>query len=331
MPYTHFTYFDRCEIQSGLRGGLSCRAIAEQLRRSPSSVTRELRRNRPENVTYRALEAQYKYLARQQTTGAPRKLDYMPLREYVEGKIKEDWEPMCIATMLTLDFPEDESMRVSHETIYQYVYLDKRKGGDLHTHLRRHHKQRWRRGDRKNRRGGIKGKISIEQRPSIVDTQQRTGDWEGDTVIGLGHKRPLATFAERRTLYTTAAFMDDKSARSLNQAATEAFAHLPQDLMHTLTVDNGTEFAGHKDLAQRLDMDIYFAHPNTPNERAINENTNGLIRQYLPKKTDFTKVTDQDLKHLLQKLNNRPRPKIGYRTPNQILKLFTDPIGALQF
>jgi IS30 family transposase len=267
MPYLQFTYFDRCEIQCGLRHGLSCRAIAKDLGRSPSSLCREVRRNRDANGTYDALRAQYKYVQRPQQTGAPRKMEYLPLRAYVEEKLIEDWEPMCIATMLPLDFPEDEGMRVSHETIYQFVYADKRNGGDLHTHLRRRHKQRWKRGDGKRGRGGIKNRISIEERPVIVDVQERTGDWEGDTVIGLAHKRPLATFAERRTLYVTAAFMDDKSADSLNRSAIEAFAHLPSDLMHTLTVDNGTEFAGHQSLAQDLNMDICFALPNTPSMR----------------------------------------------------------------
>jgi len=330
MPYQHFTYFDRCEIQFGLRRSLSYRAIARELNRSASSVSREVARNRDPSGAYDALRAQYRYVMRQRQTGAPRKLDYALLREYVEEKLRLDWEPLCIATMLPLDFPEDERMRVSHETIYQFVYADKQNGGDLHTHLRRRHKQRWKRGGGKRGRGGIKNRISIEERPAIVDTQERIGDWEGDTVIGLKHKRPLATFVERRTLYTTAAFMNTKSADDLNQAAIEAFTPLPDGLLHTLTVDNGTEFAAHQELAKALDTDIYFAHPNTPNERAINENTNGLIRQYLPKKTDFTKVTDHDLRNLLQKLNNRPRPKLGYRTPNQMLELFTNPNDALQ-
>lgn len=330
MPYRHFTYFDRCEIQSGLRHGLSCRAIAKELGRSSSSISREVRRNRRPNGAYRALEAQYQYQARQKSTVAPRKLDYEPLRSYVRDKLEEDWEPLCIATMLPLEYPDDARMRVSHETIYQYVYADKREGGELHTHLRRRHKQRWKRGGGKRGRGGIKNRTSIDARPAIVDAQERTGDWEGDTMIGRKHKRPLATFAERRILYTTAAFMEDKRADSLNQAAIDAFAHLPNDLMHTLTVDNGTEFAAHETLAEALDMDIYFAHPNTPNERAINENINGLLRQYLPKKTDFTTVTDDELNHILEKLNNRPRPKLGYRTPKQMLQRLTEPNDALQ-
>ena len=330
MPYQHFTYFERCEIQLGLRRGLSYRAIAREMRRASSSVSREVKRNRDPNGTYDALRAQYRYVMRQQQTGAPRKLEYAPLREYVEEKLRQDWEPMCITAMLPLEFPEDERMRVFHETIYQFVYADKQNGGDLHTHLRRRHKQRWKRGGGKRGRGGIKNRISIEERPNIVETQERIGDWEGDTVIGLKHKRPLATFVERRTLYSTAAFMNTKSAEDLNLAAIEAFAHLPDALLRTLTVDNGTEFAGHQELAKDLAIDIYFAHPNTPNERAINENTNGLIRQYLPKKTDFTKATDHDLHHILEKLNNRPRPKLGYRTPNQMLENFTNSNDALQ-
>ncbi len=150
--------------------------------------------------------------------------------------------------------------------------------------------------------------------------QGRAGDWEGDTVIGKNHKCPLATFVERSTLYTAAATMPDKRAESLNNAAKAALKDIDPLLLHTITVDNGKEFAAFKALESDLDVDIYFARPYTSNDRAINENTNGLIRQYLPKGTDFTTLTQEQLNHILDRLNNRPRKKLGFRTPREALE-----------
>lgn len=327
MPYEHFTYYDRLDVQHGLRRGLSCRAIAKKMSRAPSSITREIRRNRSKNGQYDAMKAQMQCRARQKRACRVHKLEHLPLRDYVQEKLQEDWSPGCIVEMLALEHPEDTRMRVSHETIYQYVYVDKRQGGELYTHLRQGRKQRRKRGGGKSNRGSIKNRVSIDERPGIVDTQQRIGDWEGDTIIGRNHKRPLATFVERKSLYTTADFMEDKRAFSLNDAALRAFAHVPATALETLTVDNGKEFAKHEQLAKALGADLYFAHPYSSNERAINENTNGLIRQYLPKGTDFTKVPDKKLKEIIEKLNNRPREKLAFRTPKEVLESFT---GALQ-
>lgn len=327
MPYEHFTYYDRLEVQHGLRQGLSRRAIAEKLGRAPSSISREVQRNRNKNGQYDAMKAQVQCLARQKGACRTHRLEHLPLRDYVKEKLEEDWSPGCISEMLKLEHPEDTRMRVSHETIYQYVYADKRQEGELYTHLRQGRKQRRKRGGGKSNRGSIKNRVSIEERPGIVDAQERIGDWEGDTVIGRNHKRPMATFVERKSLYTTANFMENKRAVSLNDAALSAFAHLPAKALKTITVDNGKEFAKHEQLAQALGVDIYFAHPYSSNERAINENTNGLIRQYVPKGTDFTKVPDQELKKIIEKLNNRPRAKLAFRTPKEVLETFT---GALQ-
>ena len=327
MPYQHFTYYDRLEVQHGLRCGLSCHAIAKNMNRAPSSITREVQCNRSKNGHYNPMNAQVQCHSRQRSACRRHKLEYLPLRDYVKGKLQEEWSPGCISEMLQLDHAEDTHMRVSHETIYQYVYADKRLGGELYTHLRQGRKQRRKRGGGKSNRGITKNRVSIEERPGIVDTQQRVGDWEGDTIIGRNHKRPIATFVERKSLYTTAAFMPDKRASSMNAAALRAFKHLPTEARETLTVDNGKEFARHEQLAQTLETQIYFDHAYSPNERAINENTNGLIRQYLPKGTDFTKVPESQLKKIIEKLNNRPREKLAFRTPKEVLESFT---GALQ-
>ncbi len=320
MPYSHFNYFDRCDIQRGLEQGLSKNTIAKTLGRHRTSVTREIQRNGNKNGQYNALDAQYKYIIRQRMASPVPKLAYAPLRDFVEIKLKTEWSPEQISNMLELEFPDDPRMRISHESIYQHVYDNKLKGGDLHTHLRQGHKKRRPRGGGKNKRGGIKNRTSIESRPAIVDAQERLGDYEGDSVQGRNHKRPIATFVDRRTLFLTAAFMDDKRASSMNDAACRAFEQIPEGRLKTLTVDNGTEFAGHEKLAKSLGIDIYFAHPHSPNERAINENTNGLIRQYLPKGTDFTQVPDEYLQEIVEKLNNRPRAKLGFRTPKEMFE-----------
>lgn len=327
MPYEHFSFFDRREIEFGLERGHSCRAIARTLGRSPSSVSREIRRNSSANGRYRPLHAQEQYRTRQTIASRTHRLEHRRLRDYVKTKLEEEWSPETIAEMLKLDYPDDPRMAISHESIYQYVYADKRQGGELYLHLRQGRKQRRKRGAYKGKRGRIKNRVSIEERPAIVDSQERIGDWEGDTVIGRGKKRPMATFVERSILYLTADFMEDKRAASLNEAALRAFAHIPQKARATLTLDNGTEFAGHESLAPALGVDIYFAHPYSSNERAINENTNGLIRQYLPKGTDFTEVSDEQLKRIVEKLNNRPRAKLAFRSPKEVLEKFT---GALQ-
>lgn len=327
MPYKHFSFFDRNEIQFGLQNGQSCRKIARTLGRSPSSVSREIRRNGLDKESYRALNAQKKCRARQKNASRKHKLEHLPLRDYVKAKVEEKWSPEQIEATLELEHPDDARMRISHETIYQYVYADKRQGGELHSHLRQGHKQRRKRSGSKGKRGGIKNRVSIDERPGIVDAQERIGDWEGDTVIGRSYKRPMATFVDRKSLYLTAAFIQDKSAASLNAGALQAFAHIPGAARHTLTLDNGTEFAGHESLAPALGMDVFFCHPYSSNERAINENTNGLLRQYFPKGTDFTTVPEEELKEAVEKLNNRPRAKLAFRTPKEVLENFT---GALQ-
>ena len=328
MPYHHLTYFDRCEIQFFLnRMQMSIRAIAQEVGRSASTVSRELRRNASHRGRYDALAAQVRAIARQQQASRKPCLSYPPLKAYILAKLKEQWSPEQIAWRVVLEYPEDKRMRISHETIYQFVYADKRTGGELYKNLRQAHRKRRRRTGKQDRRGSIIGRVSIEERPVIVDEKGRIGDWEGDTVFGKGHRHPLATFTERKTQFLAAATMPDKRAASLNEAAQRAFAAIPGAPIYSLTVDNGKEFAAHKELAKALHTDIYFARPYTATDRGLNENINGLLRQYLPKGSDFKDLTDAQLHHIIEKLNNRPRKKLGYRTPNEIF--FNRPV-ALQ-
>ena len=318
MPSFHLTPFERMEIQTSLGRGHSKAEIARNLGRHPSTVGREIRRN-TDRRRYSAVHAQIRYLARRAVGGRTASMQNEGLKNYVEAALREDWSPEEIAGRLFSDFSDDPGMRVSHETIYLYVYADKKRGGDLYMHLRQSRSQRRKRLNSKAKRALIHDRISIEKRPSIVDKQRRIGDWEGDTIFGKGHGTPLATFVDRKSLYTLIASMENKSATSLHAASLQAFKDIPPAFLHTLTVDNGSEFAHFKAIEKDLGLAIFFGRPYTATDRAINENTNGLIRQYLPKKTDFKNLTSQQLQAIVDKLNNRPRKKLGYRTPNEVL------------
>ncbi|MGL4512595.1 MAG: IS30 family transposase, partial [Lacipirellulaceae bacterium] len=165
-----------------------------------------------------------------------------------------------------------------------------------------------------------KGTVSVADRPKGVDERRRFGDWEGDTVVGAKHRGALVTHVERKSGYLLAARLDQKNSRCVNRATRRLFAPLPKGLRRTLTLDNGKEFARHKELARQNDLAVYFADPYAAWQRGTNENTNGLLRQYFPKGTDFTKVSHHDVRQAAQELNQRPRKRLGYRTPLEALR-----------
>ncbi|WP_196161829.1 IS30 family transposase, partial [Reinekea sp. G2M2-21] len=199
----------------------------------------------------------------------------------------------------------------------QWMYADKAEGGDLYTHLRIASKPYRKRYGHYDRRGKLRNRVDIDERPSIVDRRSRIGDWEGDTVMGKGRKSALLTMVERKTLYTIIARLTGKQADLLADAAIAAMAGL-KDRIKTITLDNGLEFAEHERIAEALEAKVYFAHPYASWERGINENTNGLIRQYFPKGTDFNEVSDEDIKRVMDKLNDRPRKTRACRSPNEL-------------
>jgi IS30 family transposase len=321
MSHHHFTYSERLTVQISLQLGISKQHIADALGLHRSSVYREIERNCEPGRPYDALQAEALAQGRRSEAATPPKLDHKPLREYVEEKLQEEWSPDQIAETLKHKHPGQARMQVSYETIYKHVYADKQGGGDLHTHLRRGHKKRRKRGGKNAVRSTIKNRTPIAERPLVVHDQSRDGDWEGDTMRGKNHKSNIAIFVERKNLYLRATLMEDKSAASLNKAACKAFQSVRKALRHTLTLDNGTEFARHEELSGKLGIDIYFARPYTSNDRAICENTIGLLRQYLPKGTDFNGITQEQLNEYVEKLNNRPRKKLGYRTPAQMMRV----------
>ena len=225
----------------------------------------------------------------------------------------------------------EKALCISPESIYQHAYRDKARGGDLVSYLRCHKVRRKRYGSGQERRGVLSNRIGIEQRPAVVDERSRIGDWEGDTVIGRGHRGVLVTLVERKSRYTLACQLDWRHSALVTQAIVRLLQpHKTQ--CKTLTVDNGKEFAEHEFIARCLQARVYFAHPYCSWERGLNENHNGLLRQFFPKKTNFLKVSHHEVDEAVYRLNHRPRKCLGYRTPHEVfyrlkmtpLKLPTD-------
>lgn len=236
------------------------------------------------------------------------------LRQTVVLYLKEDWSPEQISGYLK----ENGGDSVSHETIYQFILDDKANGGNLYQHLRQAKKKRKKRYGASDRRGEIKHRLSIDERPKLVEKRERIGDWEIDLVIGQNHRGALVTLVDRLSLKTLIAKVERKQSSLVASATIKLLRPYKDSATHTITADNGKEFAGHELISQKLGSDFYFAHPYSSWERGTNENTNGLIRQYFPKQSSFEQITGKDLAFVMNRLNNRPRKCLGYRTPNQV-------------
>lgn len=225
---------------------------------------------------------------------------------FVQEKLQEQWSPEQISGHAA----------ISHETVYQRVYADKKAGGMLWLHLRCQ-KQRKKRYGKVDHRGILPNRQSIEQRPAIVDERIHIGDWEADTIIGKNHKQAIVSLVERKSGFLLMCKVERKTALAVSDAMT-GLLKPHRRRVHTITSDNGREFAGHETISKQLKADFYFAHPYASWERGTNENTNGLIRQYFPKARDFTTITQQEIDTAIARLNNRPRKKLGFLSPNQI-------------
>ena len=319
MSYVHLSATDRGRVHALLGEGRGVTYIAAVLGRHPSSISREYRRNRSTSG-YDAQRAQQQYHARRKVCRPGHKLDYGPLWDYVFKKIPDGWTPEQVAGRLPLEYPNDPNMRISHEALYRALYTDER----LHClikHLPQARPKRRKRGQGKSRRGpSIPNRVGIEERPDEVNERSRFGDWEGDTIVGANQQAFIATLAERRSLLTRMRKTDSKNADEVALAVGDALLDMPTSWVKTITFDNGTEFAKHEKIAQILPVTIYFAAPYSSYQRGTNENTNGLIRRFLPKGTDFRQVTQTCLEHIENLLNNRPRKKLQYRTPNEVFR-----------
>jgi IS30 family transposase len=226
--------------------------------------------------------------------------------------LRRQWSPQQISGRLKLE----GLASVSHERIYQYVWADKQCGGNLHLHLRCRRERRKRYG-KHSRRGQIEGRVGIEQRPRIVAAKRRVGDWEADTIVGRRGRGALLTLVERKTKLVRLCWVERKGAEEVARASLEALGELAEKV-HTITSDNGGEFAHHAKISQGLGARFYFAWPHASWERGVNENTNGLLRQYFPKEADFARITEAEVEQVMERLNERPRKTLGFRTPNEV-------------
>jgi IS30 family transposase len=310
MSYTHLTQNERYQISALLEAGFRPGTIAAQIGRHKSTVTRELTRSGGV-AAYQAAEAQA--LADERRTACANGPQVSEETwSFVDAKLGEFWSPEQISGRLKADgLPT-----VSHESIYQRVYQDKQGGGDLHLALRCQKARRKRYGSTE-RRGTIPNQTSIEARPAVVDTRERFGDWEGDLVIGAGQQGALVTLNERKSRFTLIAHVASKAAHGVADAIILLLKSC-SSCVHTLTTDNGKEFAQHERIAEKLKARFYFAHPYSSWERGANENMNGLIRQFFPKKMSFQSIKKRDIKQAQDYLNHRPRKCLGFKTPFEV-------------
>jgi len=320
MIYTHLTQEERYQIHTLCRQGIHLSQIAAELGRSPSTISRELRRNATERG-YKPALAHSKARSRQCQRRNARQFDAGQWA-LVELYLRLHLSPQQVSVRLRLE----KRLSISTESIYQHAYADKARGGDLVGYLRCQKARRKRYASGRERRGVLKNRVGIEQRPAVVQTRTRIGDWEGDTVIGQGRRGVLVTLVERKSRYTLASPLISKHSAGVTQAIIDLLRP-HRAACKTLTFDNGKEFADHGFIAQCLRARVYFAHPYCSWERGLNENTNGLLRQFFPKKRSLLRVSQSQVDDAVYRLNHRPRKCLGYRTPHEVF--FDLPIRPL--
>ena len=305
---------ERSVIETMLKQGYSQRAIAKKLGRVPSTINKEIRLNSGHtgyvatyaSVTARDRQTLYRH--------RPRKMTIV-LKNKIRSLLKKDWSPEQISGVF-----KNQGIRISHEIIYQWIWRNKREGGKLYQHLKRKGRRYRKRGAAYMCRGHIKNRIDIDLRPQVVDDRSRIGDWEIDSIVGKHHKGVIVSMVERKTRYTKLVKLERSQASRVAIALVRKLTKFARmHLVHSITSDNGKEFAYHEHVCHALDTAFYFAKPYSAWQRGTNENTNGLVRYYLPKGTDFSTVTHQQIQHIEDKLNNRPRKCLGYRTPKELM------------
>ena len=306
--YIHLTQEQRYQISALLKTKTSYSEISRIIGCNKSTISRELKRNTGKRG-YRPKQAHELAIKRK-----ARNVDSITQFgwAYIEHLLKEKYSPEQITGRLRILGWQNVPC---HETIYQHIYADKAAGGDLHTHLRCQKKYRKRNLLGQDRRGQIPNRNDISKRPEIIEDRQRLGDYEGDTVIGRGHKGVLVTLVDRATRETKIKALPNRKAHIVADGCIEL---LSNEQTLSITFDNGKEFALHETIADKLGADIYFARPYHSWERGTNENTNGLIRQFLPKSMPFDKLSDETVKAIEDNLNNRPRKVLGFRTPLEV-------------
>jgi len=316
--YTRLTYHERLKIRQLLDRNFSYAEIASVLLRSKSSIYSEIHRKGMSRKTYNPIHAQCdkKFQdslrgKKQKIFGALESLIQLLLMDYL-------WSPEQISNRLKLLYPTIDSLHVSHEAIYQYVYRSPLRD-IIKENSRIKRKRRKKRCEKDLQRGGIKNKMGIRERTPLAQERSEVGHVESDLIIGKAHKGAVGTIVDRLTRYTTLVHLKNKTTRHVIQQFIGALEHLPPFLRKSLTHDNGSELAHHKKLSEELGILVYFADPGCPWQRPTNENTNRLLREFFPKGTDLSQVTSEELKRVQDLLNNRPRKCLGYRTPQEVV------------
>lgn len=310
---SHLTQNQRYQIFSLRENNLSIRGIARDLECAPSTISRELRRNKGAQ-RYEPEEAHRKSVRRRQEI-IKRRTPITSIKRAIEMLVAVQASPQQIAGRLKL-----ESIMISHETIYKYIWNDKKKGGTLYTHLRHNGKKYNKRSGKNYARGIIPDRVSIEQRPIEVEKKERFGDLEVDTIVGKNHKGAIISIVDRHTKYTWLRIVDRATANNVTQEIIKTLEPFSKDShIKTITSDNGKEFSMHKIIAWATKAFFYFAHAYRSWERGLNEHTNGLVRQYFPKKTDFSTLNQDEVDLVAHKLNNRPRKALNYKSPHEII------------
>lgn len=323
--YKRLNQYDRFEIEKLIALGRNNIQIASALSVHPSTISREI--NRLKNEPYNAIKALGFAVEKSlNKRGGKKKMDNNPkLKNFVYSHLKLHWSPQQISNALKQFYPFDPSMQISHESIYYHIYVQPKKEVEklLISQLRqkRNYRGNVRRGV--DKRTTIKDLIRIDERPQEVATREIPGHWEGDLVLGKNRESAIGTLVERTTRFLIIVPLKKKDATSVRKAFEKAFSNIPKHLKLSLTYDNGTEMAQHKLFTKNSKVKVYFAHPYSPWERPTNENTNGLIRDYFPKGTDFNLVTKKELNTIQNQINERPRKTLEYESPlNTISRLY---------
>ena len=311
--FKHLTQGQRYHIEAYKKAGYSNKEIAKNLKVHPSSIGRELKRNSsPIRKRYGAASAQEMASLRKSVNSKANKKLKNRLEELVVKYIKKDWSPEQVSATLA----NKDDFSLSFVRIYQYIEIDRQRGGDLHTHLRFYGKKRRAKYGSKHK-GRIKGRVSISKRPEIVDKKTRIGDFEIDTIIGKGKQGAITTIVDRASAFVKISIPTTKRAEDIESETIRLL--LPhKEITHTITSDNGLEFANHKGISKTLDCSYYFCNPYSSWERGLNEYTNGLIRQYFSKGSSFADITPERIQEVEDKLNHRPRKTLGWRTPYEV-------------
>ena len=303
QAYTQLTYNQRYHIYAFMKAGLCQTEIAETIGVHKSTISREIRRNRGRRG-YRPKQAQQLAVKRRGKANSRITDEDWGL---IEELICLDWSPEQISDCCR----KEQVLQISHEWIYQRIYRDKRKGGTLWGHLRCRKKRRKRYGSY-DKRGQIPNRTLIDERPQVVEDRSRLGDWEADTIIGKGKKGAIVTLVDRKSRYLRMGLVSQRTKKAVKEMIISLLADFP---VHTITCDNGKEFTSHEEIANVLGAEVFFAHPYASWERGTNENTNGLIRQYIPKDTKFSELTHEDIAFVENRLNTRPRKCLSFNSP----------------